>query len=146
MGDKRDSLRCKCSSPTKRCGNRVAHFPGPILQIYGPDFDEKSDWKYPPVVGQKSYVGSAATWNAQSGISFNPAKHDQEDTTAFPLTEQARNAVVKGGYTSDWWWFGKLANGSYVVPGNYTCVFSSFSSFFYLSSFLLLLSTSCADS
>lgn len=38
---------------------------------------------------------------------------DKEDTVAFPLQRVPR------GY-SNFWWFGKLANGSYIEPGNYT--------------------------
>lgn len=38
---------------------------------------------------------------------------DKDDTIPFPITRVPR------GY-GNYWWFGKLANGTYIEPGNYT--------------------------
>ena len=44
---------------------------------------------------------------------FDPDFMDKDDTVAFPLTRVPRG---QGTY----WWFGKLANGSYIAPGTYS--------------------------
>lgn len=44
---------------------------------------------------------------------FDPDRMDKEDTIPFPIMRVPR------GFAS-YWWFGKLANGSYIAPGNYT--------------------------
>lgn len=90
-------------------------------QIYESGFEEKRDWEYPPVPGRRGYIGSATSWTGAGSIStFNPARHNADDTFALPETDQARNALTTGGFTTSYWWFGKLANGTYIVPGNYT--------------------------
>ncbi|WYZ33837.1 hypothetical protein EsH8_I_000113 [Colletotrichum jinshuiense] len=93
--------------------------------IYESGFEEKRDWEYPPVPGRRGYIGSATSWTGAGSIStFNPARHNADDTFALPETDQARNALTTGGFTTSYWWFGKLANGTYIVPGNYTMRFA----------------------
>lgn len=51
---------------------------------------------------------------------FNPDRHNASDLITFPLKDQTRNALVSGSFTSSYYWFGKLANGTLIAPGNYT--------------------------
>lgn len=89
--------------------------------IYGPEFDEARDWEYPPVVGKNGHIGSATSWEGSgTHSSFDPSKYDSNQTFAMPVTNVGRNALTSGGYTSTYWWFGKLANGTYIGLGNYT--------------------------
>lgn len=83
------------------------------LQIYDSYWTE-SYWQYPPVVRENGYVGSVAVMrDAESFWYYDPERMDKEDTVAFPLTRLPR------GFTK-YWWFGKLANGTQIGPGNYT--------------------------
>lgn len=76
---------------------------------------------YPPVAGQNGYIGSATSWaNACCASSFNPARHDANSTFALPETDQGRNALTTGGFTTSYWWFGKMADGRHIAPGDYT--------------------------
>ncbi|KAF4774819.1 subtilase [Colletotrichum scovillei] len=93
--------------------------------IYETDFDEARDWEYPPVSGQRGYIGSATSWaSAGKTSSFNPARHNASDTFSFPETDVARNALTTGGFTTAYYWFGKLGDGSVMAPGNYTMRFA----------------------
>lgn len=91
-------------------------------QIYEQGFtNDAAHWSYPPVVGEKGYVGSATSWASAGRVSqFNPAKHNASDLVLFPLQKETRNAFVSGSFTSTYYWFGKLASGDMVKPGNYT--------------------------
>ena len=44
---------------------------------------------------------------------YDPRDNDKDDTVPFPQTRVPR------GFQS-YWWFGKLANGTMIQPGNYT--------------------------
>ncbi|KAJ0311318.1 hypothetical protein COL516b_002027 [Colletotrichum fioriniae] len=89
--------------------------------IYESDFDDATDWEYPPVSGRQGYIGSATSWaSAGKTSSFNPARHNASDTFSFPETDVARNALTTGGFTTAYYWFGKLGDGSVMTPGNYT--------------------------
>ncbi|GKT82230.1 subtilisin-like protease [Colletotrichum tofieldiae] len=93
--------------------------------IYESGFDEKRDWEYPPVPGRRGYIGSATSWTgAGSSSSFNPARHNASDVFTLPETDVARNALTTGGFTTSYWWFGRLADGSVVEPGSYTMRFA----------------------
>ncbi|KXH52194.1 subtilase [Colletotrichum nymphaeae SA-01] len=93
--------------------------------IYESGFDEARDWEYPPVSGRRGYIGSATSWaSAGKTSSFNPARHNASDTFSFPETDVARNALTTGGFTTAYYWFGKLSDGSVMAPGNYTMRFA----------------------
>ncbi|KAK2043404.1 subtilase [Colletotrichum somersetense] len=93
--------------------------------IYESTFEEARDWEYPPVPGRRSYIGSATSWTGASGSSsFNPARHNASDVFAMPERDVARNALTTGGFTTSYWWFGRLADGSVIAPGNYTMRFA----------------------
>ncbi|KAF7544235.1 hypothetical protein G7Z17_g10110 [Cylindrodendrum hubeiense] len=80
-------------------------------------FDEswsETLWHFPPEIGERGYVGSATTYrDSDQYWFFNPSVNDVEDTVPFPLTRVARGFRL-------FWWFGKLANGTQIAPGNYT--------------------------
>ncbi|KAI9166299.1 Minor extracellular protease vpr [Paramyrothecium foliicola] len=83
----------------------------------------ESKWKYPPVVGQNNYVGSATTWREAGRYSFfDPNKNDKEDTIAFPIRAIRRSILISdflGWVQNDYFWLGKLADGTYIKPGTY---------------------------
>jgi hypothetical protein len=89
------------------------------FDIFEPTYKE-SQWKYPPVVGEAGYVGSATYFlDSGSAWAFDPSYMDKENVVSFPLTDLFRTSTLN--YQSQaFWWFGKLANGSYIAPGNYT--------------------------
>ncbi|VTT72934.1 unnamed protein product [Fusarium fujikuroi] len=74
----------------------------------------ESLWTYPPRVGRHGFIGSATTMrDAEEFWFFDPTVNDPNDTLPFPLKRQSRGFHV-------FWWFGKLANGTRIAPGNYT--------------------------
>jgi hypothetical protein len=96
--------------------NRCADDP----QIFEAGWKEH-DWKYPPVVGENGYIGSATYWN-QSNYGyrdFDPSTYDKDATTKFPEPDLYRNSLFTKEPTS-FWWLGKMSNGTYIQPGNYT--------------------------
>ncbi|KAK2613615.1 hypothetical protein N8I77_000519 [Diaporthe amygdali] len=81
--------------------------------IFDGDYTE-ADWKYPPVIGQDHYIGSATSWNGTDSASyFDPTRHSQDDIYSFPLYNLPR------GEWERYWWLGRYANGSTIVPGEY---------------------------
>ncbi|KAM0427243.1 hypothetical protein ACHAPT_007673 [Fusarium lateritium] len=86
--------------------------------IFERDWSE-SFWYYPPVVGERGYVGSATTMrDAEQFWFYDPDVNDPDDTVAFPLRREPRGFRI-------FWWFGKLANGTRIAPGNYTMRFAA---------------------
>ncbi|KAM5352058.1 hypothetical protein ACJ41O_004781 [Fusarium nematophilum] len=86
--------------------------------IFDRDWAE-SLWHYPPEVGKRGYVGSATTMqDAEQFWFFDPTVNDPNDTVPFPLKRVPRGFRV-------YWWFGKLANGTRIAPGNYTMRFAA---------------------
>jgi hypothetical protein len=87
--------------------------------IYEAGWKERN-WKYPPVVGQSGYIGSA-TYSIYSGSAwaFDPSVMDREAVNKFPEHNLFRNTDWSW-YEHSFWWLGKLANGSYIAPGDYT--------------------------
>ncbi|KAI9147819.1 Subtilisin NAT [Paramyrothecium foliicola] len=76
-------------------------------------------WEYPPQVSQYGFIGSATTMrDSDTFWYYDPETMDKDDTVSFPLMRVPR------GY-QNFWWFGKLANGSQIAPGNYTMRFAA---------------------
>ena len=85
----------------------------PLAQIFD-DYWQESYWQVPLEIGQMGYVGSATSMrDSEEFWYYDPTKMDKNDTIAFPRLRVPR------GYTN-FWWFGKLANGTQIAPGNYT--------------------------
>ncbi|OBS22133.1 hypothetical protein FPOA_08469 [Fusarium poae] len=79
----------------------------------------ESLWTYPLRVGEFGYIGSATTMrDAEEFWFFDPTVNDSNDTIPFPLKRESRGFHV-------FWWFGKLANGTRIAPGNYTMRFAA---------------------
>ncbi|OHW92565.1 serin endopeptidase [Colletotrichum incanum] len=92
--------------------------------IYDADYKE-SDWSYPPVVGENGYIGAATSSTyAADFINFDPATMDKEKVLSFPMRGIERTTSWSE-LTDRFWWLGKLANGSYINPGNYTMRFAA---------------------
>ncbi|KAI9149644.1 Vegetative incompatibility protein [Paramyrothecium foliicola] len=81
--------------------------------IYEPGWNER-DWEYPPVVGEKGHIGSTTYWRYSGMDWYNPEEDDPEDV--LPLPDYYLNRQTSHHYM----WFGKLANGTQIAPGNYT--------------------------
>ncbi|KAK0710766.1 subtilisin-like serine protease [Lasiosphaeris hirsuta] len=80
---------------------------------------------YPPVAGKNGYVGSATYWlESDYYWGFDPSTMDKEATVPFPLGLLTRTSSWNW-YEQGFWWFGKLANGTYIAPGNYTMRFAA---------------------
>ncbi|KAK8127723.1 serine endopeptidase [Apiospora sp. TS-2023a] len=88
--------------------------------VFEKGWDEKN-WEYPPVLGQTpGYVGSVAYYAGQGsgGWGYDPTLYnDQNVTVPFPVPLSRGDPWA--GKDSAFWWFGKLANGSYIAPGDY---------------------------
>ncbi|KAM0245454.1 hypothetical protein ACHAP5_005410 [Fusarium lateritium] len=79
----------------------------------------ESLWTYPPKVGKHGYIGAATTMrDAEEFWFFDPTVNDPNDTVPFPLKREPRGFHV-------FWWFGKLADGTRIAPGNYTMRFAA---------------------
>lgn len=88
-------------------------------QIYEPGWTEEQ-WEYPPVPGENGYIGPATSHViAESASYFDPDLYDPEDTFTYPAVDLFRNAQTQNSY-HQFWWFGKLGNGSQIELGNYT--------------------------
>ncbi|KAI9148490.1 Minor extracellular protease vpr [Paramyrothecium foliicola] len=77
-------------------------------------------WSYPPRIGEKGFVGSAAVWDIRltgGRYEFDPAVDNADDFTVLPIKNQARSLPSMPGL--DLWWFGRLANGTQITPGRY---------------------------
>ncbi|KAH8892536.1 alkaline protease [Thozetella sp. PMI_491] len=95
------------------------------FDLFNSSLHSSETFSYPPVVGENGYIGSAAIWEGSgSSSTFNPAKADKEATYNMPETYMARNALVTGGYTSAYYWLGKLSDGSYIAVGEYILQFA----------------------
>jgi hypothetical protein len=76
-------------------------------------------WTYPPVPGENGYIGTVASWiGAGQASYFDPRRADPNETYSFPETNLFRNAQASNAY-HEFWWFGKLGNGSQIEPGKY---------------------------
>lgn len=94
-------------------------YPSSWPQIFEADWHEHS-WTYPPVPGQAGYIGTVASWVGAGQTSFfDPARYDADETFSFPVRDLTRNAFSALSF-DEFWWFGKLGNGSQIANGNYT--------------------------
>ncbi|KAI9151410.1 Minor extracellular protease vpr [Paramyrothecium foliicola] len=92
--------------------------------IYDTTYREHN-WKYPPVVGQNGFIGSATYSPYASGYSnFNNNTMDRERVLPFPMLNLERTTSYDP-ITRRIWWLGKLANGSYIAPGKYHMRFAA---------------------
>ncbi|ROV95580.1 hypothetical protein VSDG_05298 [Cytospora chrysosperma] len=83
----------------------------------------EADWVYPPVIGSNGYVGSATYWIYSGEVSAYDSSLYPNDTVAFPIADEPRSSVDEEDL--QFWWFGGLANGSQIVPGNYAFRFAA---------------------
>ncbi|KAJ0108571.1 hypothetical protein J7T55_015005 [Diaporthe amygdali] len=92
--------------------------------IYEPGWTEEQ-WEYPPVPGENGYVGPATSHVLAGSVSnFDPDLYDPDDTFTYPEVDLFRNAQTQNSY-HEFWWFGKLGNGSQIELGNYTMRFAT---------------------
>ncbi|KAF7557601.1 hypothetical protein G7Z17_g526 [Cylindrodendrum hubeiense] len=92
--------------------------------IYEADWDE-GDWEYPPVAGKNGYIGPATCWVGAGEVTYiNTNLYDPDETWTYPQIDLYRNAQTTASY-HEFWWFGKLGNGSQIELGNYTMRFAT---------------------
>ncbi|KAH7324203.1 putative minor extracellular protease vpr [Stachybotrys elegans] len=85
---------------------------------------KEREWSYPPVVGEKGYVGAATGWEGSAYSSrFDPAVDDATDLIATPITNVPRSIAGRRGV--DLWWLGTLVNGTQIAPGKYQMRFAA---------------------
>ncbi|KAK7997300.1 hypothetical protein PG989_005340 [Apiospora arundinis] len=88
--------------------------------VFERGWDEKK-WEYPPTLGQTpGYIGSVAYYSGlgSNGWGYDPNLYNDTDVTVpFPVPLSRGDAWTSREAT--FWWFGKLANGSYIAPGDY---------------------------
>ncbi|KAF6802111.1 serine endopeptidase, partial [Colletotrichum musicola] len=96
--------------------------------IYEPGWTERQ-WEYPPVPGKNGYIGPATSHVVAGSVSyFDPDLYDPDDTWTYPKVDLYRNAQTQASY-HEFWWFGKLGNGSQIELGNYTMRFATLKPF-----------------
>ncbi|KAI5917669.1 subtilase [Camillea tinctor] len=96
--------------------------------IFEPDWEE-SQWTWPLVPGENGYVGPATSWTGAGQVSyFDPDLYDPNDTYTYPILDETRNAYTTLS-ANEYWWFGKLGNGSQIANGNYTMRFANLKPF-----------------
>ncbi|KJZ76749.1 hypothetical protein HIM_03626 [Hirsutella minnesotensis 3608] len=85
--------------------------------IFASNWTERQ-WEYPPN-HNNGYVGSATTIrDAERLFDLDLVTSNTSDVVGFPMTRVARGTLA-------YRWFGKLANGSTIAPGNYTVRFAA---------------------
>ncbi|KAI9164109.1 serine endopeptidase [Paramyrothecium foliicola] len=87
--------------------------------VFEADWNERQ-WSYPPIVGERGYVGSVAAWTGPSRI-FDPATGDSNSTFSFPVRNVFRHTPT---FVTPYSWFGKLANGTQIGEGRYVIRFA----------------------
>uniref|UniRef100_L2G722 Serin endopeptidase n=1 Tax=Colletotrichum fructicola (strain Nara gc5) TaxID=1213859 RepID=L2G722_COLFN len=97
--------------------------------IYEAGWNE-SDWSYPPAVGEDGHIGSVAYYDRSDTEYWSPFSDSSGpfDVIPFPLENVHRNAIYTS-YRHTFFWFGVLANGSQIEPGNYTMRFAALKPF-----------------
>ncbi|OBR12831.1 Serin endopeptidase [Colletotrichum higginsianum IMI 349063] len=96
--------------------------------IYEAGWTERR-WEYPPVPGRNGYIGPATSHVVAGSVSyFDPNVYDPDDTWTYPKIDLYRNAQTQASY-HEFWWFGKLGNGSQIELGNYTMRFATLKPF-----------------
>ncbi|KKF92193.1 Subtilase family protein [Ceratocystis platani] len=91
--------------------------------IFEPGYKE-SQWKYPPVVGQGGYVGSASYWkeaNTNVSIPLYDPESQKQIQLNFPISvgRNGEGTADPQDMYSQFWWLGRLANGSDIASGTY---------------------------
>ncbi|KAL0936358.1 subtilase [Colletotrichum truncatum] len=82
-------------------------------------------WAYPPVVGEKGYIGSGAYWvGSGQAPFFDPTRWDPDETLSYPKIDLPRS-----NFNFENWWFGKLANGTKLSLGNYVLRYAALKPF-----------------
>ena len=66
--------------------------------------------------GENGFIGSATFWRYSQRTWFDPATEDVNDVIAMP------DEYLNRQFLHVYMWFGKLANGTQIAPGNYTYV------------------------
>ncbi|KAH8892987.1 putative minor extracellular protease vpr [Thozetella sp. PMI_491] len=79
---------------------------------------KERDWVYPPVPGQNGFIGSATFYpHSIFKIFFDPDVDDESNYVAFPLHNLRRTLWQE--YGNEFWWLGRLANGTRLSLGTY---------------------------
>ncbi|KAI1840012.1 hypothetical protein JX266_013784 [Neoarthrinium moseri] len=91
--------------------------------IFEPTWTEEQ-WTYPPEIGKNGYVGPVAFWSGSSSYNWvNPSVVNVTDSISFPLYDLFRQSL-ENDY-EQYFWLGRLGNGSMIQPGNYSMRFAA---------------------
>lgn len=84
-------------------------------------------WKWPLVPGEDGYVGSGTWWVGMGQVPkwFDNLGWNPDETTDYPLMNTGRAAAMSGFDKREFWWFGKLANGTKIARGEYVLRFAA---------------------
>ncbi|KAH7316466.1 peptidase S8/S53 domain-containing protein [Stachybotrys elegans] len=96
--------------------------------IYEAGWSERK-WEYPPVPGKNGYIGPATCWTGVGTTNWIDLRfHNPNSTWTYPAVDLFRNAETQNVY-HEFWWFGRLGNGSLIEPGTYTMRFATLKPF-----------------
>ncbi|KAF6796384.1 subtilase [Colletotrichum sojae] len=90
--------------------------------IYEAGWNE-SEWQYPPAAGENGHIGSVAFYEKSETEYWSPWSGSPFDVRPFPLERVHRNGIYTS-YRHTYFWFGVMADGSQIEPGNYTMRFA----------------------
>ncbi|RSL45191.1 hypothetical protein CEP54_014377 [Fusarium duplospermum] len=87
---------------------------------------KESEWKWPLTPGKNNYVGSGTWWVGMGQVPkwFDDQGWNPDETTDYPLVNEGRAAAMPGYDKREYWWFGKLANGTKIARGEYVLRFA----------------------
>ncbi|KAL9942163.1 hypothetical protein ACHAQF_007360 [Verticillium nonalfalfae] len=88
---------------------------------------EKRSWYWPLVPGKNGYVGSGTWWVGSGQVPkwFDTLGWNPDETNDYPQVNTGRAAGMPGYDKREYWWFGKLANGTKIADGEYVLRFAA---------------------
>ncbi|KAM0321539.1 hypothetical protein ACHAQA_010029 [Verticillium albo-atrum] len=94
--------------------------------IFAKGWKERA-WTWPLVPGKNGYIGSGTWWVGMGQVPkwFDDQGWNPDETTDYPLINTVRAAGMPGYDKNEYWWFGKLANGTKIADGEYVLRFAA---------------------
>ncbi|KAH7367773.1 subtilisin Carlsberg [Plectosphaerella cucumerina] len=94
--------------------------------IFEKGWTERS-WTWPLVPGKNGYVGSATSWVGAGQVPkwFDDQGWNPDETTDYPRVNTGRAGSMASSTKSEYWWFGKLTDGTKIPQGEYVLRFAA---------------------